>query len=192
MSIEPLNFVYTTVQVANVLNIGRSTVNKYARSLEDAGYAFVKDDKERRAFTDHDIIAFRALLDLLDRGVEYASAINAVVERYKPYARSDSLAVVATPDSRSDVAMLNAKVDELVQAVSLLSSKIDEIVDERVRDQVAAAASGISDQVNQVLEEVRSDQARTHQNLEKTNEKLDVLVSRIEAHGKRKKFLGLF
>jgi ABC-type transporter Mla subunit MlaD len=88
--------------------------------------------------------------------------------------------------------MLNAKVDELVQAVSLLSSKIDEIVDERVRDQVAAAASGISDQVNQVLEEVRSDQARTHQNLEKTNEKLDVLVSRIEAHGKRKKFLGLF
>ncbi|MBX4152305.1 hypothetical protein [Paenibacillus lautus] len=185
MNNEPLNFVYSTVQVANVLNIGRSTVNKYARSLEDAGYAFVKDDKERRAFTDHDIIAFRALLDLLDRGVEYASAINAVVERYKPYARSDSLAVVATPDSRPDVAMLNAKVDELVQAVSLLSSKIDKIVDERVRDQVAAAASGISDQVNQVLEEVRSERIQT-------NEKLDVLASRIEAHGKRKKFLGLF
>ncbi|HCY5602919.1 hypothetical protein P4H46_09745 [Paenibacillus glucanolyticus] len=177
--------VYSTYQIADLLKIGRSTVNKYARNLEDAGYVFTKDEKERRAFTDHDIIAFRALLEFLDRGVEYASAINAVVERYKPYTRSDSLAVVATPDSRPDVAMLNAKVDELVQAVSLLSSKIDEIVDERVRDQVAAAASGISDQVNQVLEEVRSERIQT-------NEKLDVLASRIEAHGKRKKFLGLF
>ncbi|WP_151879737.1 hypothetical protein, partial [Mycobacterium tuberculosis] len=184
MNNEPLNFVYTTVQVATALNIGRSTVNKYARSLEEAGYVFTKDDKDHRAFTDHDILTFKALVDLLTRGAEYGSAVNSVVERYRRSPSSDSLAVVATPDSSGEVAMLNAKVDDLIRAVSLLSSKIDEIVDERVRDQVAAAAAGIGEQVNQVLEEVRSEQIQT-------NEKLDVLTSRIEAHGKRKKIPGI-
>lgn len=133
----------------------------YARNLEEAGYVFTKDDKDHRGFTDHDILTFKALVDLLARRAEYGSAVNSVVERYRRLPNSDSVAVVATTDSRTEVAMLNAKVDELVQAVSLLSSKIDEIVDERVRDRVAAAASGISDQVNQVLEEVRSDRIRS-------------------------------
>lgn len=58
-------------------------VNKYARTLEEAGYAFAKDEKEHRAFVDHEIVAFRALLDFLNHGVEYQSAINAVVEQYR-------------------------------------------------------------------------------------------------------------
>jgi len=54
-------------------------VNKYARTLEEAGYAFAKDEKEHRAFVNHDKVAFCALLDFLNRGIEYQSAINAVV-----------------------------------------------------------------------------------------------------------------
>ncbi|MEK3950418.1 hypothetical protein MHB46_18660 [Paenibacillus sp. FSL H7-0703] len=59
-------------------------VNKFARTLEEAGYAFAKDEKKHQAFVDHDIVAFSELLDFLNRGVEYQCAINAVVEQYRP------------------------------------------------------------------------------------------------------------
>ncbi|MBJ8190812.1 MULTISPECIES: hypothetical protein [Paenibacillus] len=188
MNSTPLNFIYSTVQVAKLLDIGRSTVNKYARSLENAGYVFTKDDKDHRAFTDHDIIAFKALLDLLARGAEYESAVNATVERYSRVYSSDSVSLVATPDSSTEVAMLNAKVDDLISAVAALSNRIDEIVDEKVRLQVAAAASGIGDQVNGVLEEVRQAQDRADQQLTE----IAGAVSRLELHGRRKRFFGLF
>ncbi|MMZ53663.1 hypothetical protein D1872_154630 [compost metagenome] len=183
-----MRIVYSTVQVANVLNIGRSTVNKYARSLEEAGYLFTKDEKEHRAFVDHDIVAFRALLDFLNRGVEYQSAVSTVVERYKRLPGSDSLAVVATSGSSAEVATLNAKVDDLIAAVAALSGRIDEIVNEKVRLQVAAAAAEIGDQVNGVLDEVRQAQDRTDQQLTE----IAGAVSRLELHGKRKRFFGLF
>ncbi|MGP3788614.1 MULTISPECIES: hypothetical protein [Paenibacillus] len=185
MDVKPLNFVYSTVQLATTLKIGRSTVNKYARSLESAGYVFMKDEKEHRAFTDHDIIAFKALIDLLTRGAEYDSAVEATVSSYSRTNNSDSVALVATSDSKPEIAMLNAKVDDLISAVAMLSGKIDQIVDERVRIEVAAASEGINTQVTQVLDEIRKAQDRTDQ-------KLDDIASRVETHGKRKKFLGLF
>lgn len=181
VSMEKMKYAYTTVQVATALNIGRSTVNKYARSLEEAGYYFVKDDKERRTFVDHDIVAFRAFLDLLHRGVEYDRAVKATVERYKWHEHSDALALSATPGSSADIATLNAKVDEMTQAMVMLTEKIDQIVDERVRSEVAAAAAGIGNQVNEVLGEVRAAQDRTDQ-------KVDELLTRAELHGKRKRF----
>ncbi|WP_145153920.1 hypothetical protein [Paenibacillus xylanexedens] len=181
----PLNFVYSTVQVATLLNIGRSTVNKYARSLEDEGYVFTKDDKERRCFRDHDIIAFKGLVDLLTRGAEYESAIKSTVSSYSKTLNSDSLALAATSDSSTEVAILHAKMDDLLSAVAMLSGKIDQIVDERVRIEVAAASEGINMQVTQVLDEIRKAQDRTDQ-------KLDDIASRVETHGKRKKFLGIF
>lgn len=180
-----LEFIYGTHQVAQLLNIGRSTVNKYARSLEDAGYRFTKDEKERRAYTEKDIIAFRSLIDLLHRGVDYSSAINTVTERYNRALHSDSVAVIATSGSSHDIAMLNEKVDELMIAVSSLSERIDEIVSERVRSEVAATSAVLSQQVSEVLQEVREIQQQTDQ-------KLDEMVSRLQTHGKRKKFLGLF
>ncbi|KAA8787850.1 hypothetical protein EC604_28925 [Paenibacillus amylolyticus] len=185
MSNKPLNFVYSTVQVATLLNIGRSTVNKYARSLEEAGYVFTKDEKDRRGFTDHDIIAFKALVDLLTRGAEYESAISSVVARYSSVENSDSTAIVATPDSSKEVAMLHAKMDDLLKAVAMLSNKIDQVVDERVRIEVAAASEGINTQVTQVLNEIQQAQVRA-------DRKLDEIASRVETHGKRKKFLGIF
>lgn len=185
MDVKPLNFVYSTVQLATTLKIGRSTVNKYARSLESAGYVFMKDEKEHRAFTDHDIIAFKALIDLLTRGAEYDSAVEATVSSYSRANNSDSVALVTTSDSKPEIAMLNAKVDDLISAVALLSSKIDQIVDERVRVEVAVATANIEDQVKYVLDDVRAAQDRTEQ-------KIDEMVSRIELHGKRKKFLGIF
>lgn len=189
MSNQDLRYLYNTAQLATTLNIGRSTVNKYTRSLEDAGYEYLKDGYGHRSYAEHDIIALRALLELLARGVDYGSAIKDIVARYKPIPRSESLDLTATSGSSQQVAIadatLIAKIDELMYVVSQLNGKINEIVDERVRSEVAAATAGISGQVHEVLVEVRAAQERTEM-------QFNELASRIELHGKRKKFLGLF
>lgn len=185
MNSDKLEYLYSTHQLATTLDIGRSTVNKYTRSLEDAGYEFLKDNNGHRTYAEHDVITLRSLLELLARGVEYNSAIKAIVERYKPSFRSDDIVLPATLNSDSDLAIINDKVDQLIYAVTQLSERINDIVDERVRVEVSTAALEISGQVNQILDEVRSAQERTDQ-------KLEDLGSRIEQHGKRKKFLGLF
>lgn len=189
LSNQDLKYLYNTAQLATTLNIGRSTVNKYTRSLEEAGYEYLKDGYGHRSYAEHDIIALRALVELLARGVDYGSAIKDIVARYKPNSRSESLDLTATPGSSHHVAiadaMLTAKIDELMYVVTQLNGKINDIVDERVRNEVAAATAGISGQVNEVLNEVRTAQERTEQQLSE-------LGSRIEQHGKRKKFLGLF
>lgn len=189
MSNQDLQHLYTTAQLATTLKIGRSTVNKYARSMEEAGYEYLKDGNGYRTYGEHDIIALRALSELLARGVEYGRAVNDVVARYKQGLRSESVFMVASPSSASDVATLEAtlthKIDELMHAVTQLHSKINDIVDERVRSEVAAVTVEISGQVNDVLNEVRAGQERTEQQLTE-------LGSRIDQHGKRKKFLGLF
>ncbi|MDH6374904.1 biotin operon repressor [Paenibacillus sp. PastF-3] len=185
LSNQDLKYLYNTAQLATTLNIGRSTVNKYTRSLEEAGYEFLKDGNNHRTYGEHDIITLRALMELLARGVDYGSAVIDTVARYKPFSRSESVLMVASSGSASDVATLEAtfttKIDELMYAVTQLNGRITEIVDERVRSEVAAATAGISGQVNEVLNEVRTAQ-----------QQLSELGSRIDQHGKRKKFLGLF
>lgn len=178
-------FVYSTQKVAVSLNIGRSTVNKYARSLEEAGYIFIKDGKEHRAFTEHDIITFRALTELLSRGVEYDRAINTIAERYKKSLQSDSVAVLATQNSSHDIAILNSRVEELISAVSMLSARLDQTIDERVKSEVSIVKDQLGQQINEVFLEVKTIQ-------EETNQKLEEVISRIDTHGKRKKLFGIF
>jgi DNA-binding transcriptional MerR regulator len=52
---------YEARHIAELLEIGDSTLRKWCLALEKQGYTFVKDNKGNRLFTDHDIIALRTL-----------------------------------------------------------------------------------------------------------------------------------
>ncbi|MEI4920213.1 hypothetical protein Q8G81_32140, partial [Klebsiella pneumoniae] len=67
-------------------------------------------------------------------------------------------------------------MDELIGAVGLLSARLDQLVDERVQSEVAAASQVLFEQVQDVTRQVQAAQ-------EKTDQKLDELMSRIEKHG---------
>lgn len=165
--------VYSTQQISDVLKVGRSTVNKYARSLEDAGYVFKKDENDWRAFTEHDLIMFRALVELLSRGVHYDSAIFSIVERYHTDSDRHYLPVAAISSSNTFL-NLEEKFDAIVFAIQSLSNCIDE----RVKSEVASATDQLCIQVNDMAEQVRETR-------ESMDEKLDTLLCRIEKHGKR-------
>jgi biotin operon repressor len=171
-----IGHVYSTQQIADMLDIGRSTVNKYARNLEDMGYEFKKADNEWRAFTEHDLIMFRALVELLARGVRYDSAILSIVERYKTNPNSHHMPVAATLDSSNFIKM-EEHLDAVMFAIQSLSKRIDETIDARVKSEVAAATAQLSTQVDNVAEQIRITK-------ESTDEKLNILLSRTETHGR--------
>lgn len=172
-----IGHVYSTQQIADNLDIGRSTVNKYARSLEDAGYEFKKDDKDRRAFTEHDLVMFGALVELLSRGVHYDGAIKAITERYKTDPDSHYMPIAALTDSTNFVEV-KEQLDAVMLAIQSLNNRIDDVIDARVKSEVAAATEQLHNQVNDVAEQIRMAK-------DSTDEKLDVLLSRMETHGRR-------
>ncbi|EJW14370.1 hypothetical protein M5X02_01710 [Paenibacillus alvei] len=169
--------VYSTQQVADILDIGRSTVNKYARSLEDAGYEFKKGDNDWRAFTEHDLVMFRALVELLSRGVQYDDGIRSIAERYKTNPDNHYMPIAAMPDSTNFVEV-KEQLDAVMLAIQSLNNRIDNVIDARVKSEVAAATEQLHNQVNDVAEQIRMAK-------DSTDEKLDVLLSRMETHGRR-------
>ena len=128
--------MYSTQQVADTLNIGRSTVNKYARGLEKANYNFKKDEKVQRAFTEHDLVMFRALVELLSRCVHYDSAIKAISMRYKTDPDSHYVPIAAITDSTNFVKM-EEHPSAVMLAIQSLSKRIDKTIDTRVKSEVA-------------------------------------------------------
>jgi len=97
-----------------------------------------------RSFTEHDVSAFRSLIELLARAVDYDNAIITVFEKYNIKSNSVSLAVAAhtySDQQHQEVAILNQKMDELLSSVSMLSERMDQIIDERVKSEVAVATS---------------------------------------------------
>lgn len=74
---------YWSRELADLLQIGNSTLRKWCRLLEAHGYRYIKDEHDRRAFTDHDALALRYFKELTqEKGVSLDIAAKAVVERF--------------------------------------------------------------------------------------------------------------
>lgn len=74
---------YWSRELADLLEIGTSTLRKWCLQLEKDGYTFLRDEHERRAFTEHDVIALRFFKDLSkNKGMTLENASIAVVSRY--------------------------------------------------------------------------------------------------------------
>lgn len=114
---------YTTQEVADTLGIGRSTLNKYSRSLESSGYTFLKDELNRRAYLEKDFEALKELKHLLDKKTEYDSAINAVASKYKEE-KNSQIASVATPDP-GRYEEIDKKLDTLIGLNEKLTERLD-------------------------------------------------------------------
>lgn len=74
---------YWSREIASILQIAESTLRKWCQILESHGYHFLRDDQERRAFTDHDAVSLRYFKELTkDKGVSLEIASKAVVGRF--------------------------------------------------------------------------------------------------------------
>lgn len=90
MNPEQRESTYWSKEVAETLGIANSTLRKWCKLLEDGGYHFVRDQQERRAFTEHDVLMLRSFYELTqDKGVALDSAVNLVVSRFQREATQD-------------------------------------------------------------------------------------------------------
>lgn len=84
-------------ELAEHLNIGSSTLRKWSLELEQAGYKFLRDEHNRRAYVEHDALALRQLKTYLDGGMTYDLATKAVTAEYM---RTDSTEI--TPYAKKE------------------------------------------------------------------------------------------
>lgn len=122
---------YTTQQLAEILDIGRSTLNKYSRSMEEAEYTFIKGENDKRAYTEHDIKALRQLQAYLSRNMAYDSAIKSVSMQFRRVGNVQ-IAMPAMHGNEGDsfaierYEALEAKVDDLIEMNRALLARLDE------------------------------------------------------------------
>jgi biotin operon repressor len=126
---------FTTQQVAENLGVGRSTLNKYCRSLEDEGYSFYKDDSNYRAYTEHDVMALRELKEILNKNLDYDSAIKTISIKYRRNINGINIATLATTEeSRFETRYIelfdyikrqDEKIDLLIQVNRQMAEKMD-------------------------------------------------------------------
>jgi DNA-binding transcriptional MerR regulator len=69
---------YWANDIADLLDISPSTLRKWSLLLEAEGYHFIRDEHNRRAYTDYDLIALRKLKEFLNNKMSMENAIKAV------------------------------------------------------------------------------------------------------------------
>lgn len=75
--------IYTTKDISGLLNVQPVTLKKYSQMLEKDGYAFTRNERNHRTYTDQDIIVFRKLLEVKeDTSTTLEGAIKQVIAWY--------------------------------------------------------------------------------------------------------------
>jgi hypothetical protein len=73
---------FWTKEVAETLEIGTSTLRKWALALENQGYEFVRGEKNSRAFLERDIVVLRRMKELIQNaGMTTDAAVKVALSR---------------------------------------------------------------------------------------------------------------
>lgn len=73
---------FWTKEVAETLEIGTSTLRKWALALENQGYEFVRGEKNSRAFLERDIVVLRRMKELIQTaGMTTDAAVKVALSR---------------------------------------------------------------------------------------------------------------
>lgn len=107
---------YWSKDIADLLGIGTSTLRKWCLQLEKDGYTFLRDEHDRRAYTEHDVIALRFFQELSkDKGLTLENASIAVVSKFNRVENASVTISAMSPNERS-----NQRYNELVEKVEEL------------------------------------------------------------------------
>jgi DNA-binding transcriptional MerR regulator len=131
---------YTTKEVSVTLNIGDSTLRKWCLSLEKNGYNFIRNDQNKRLYTDRDLVALRHFQMLVQQNnfpMENASLV--VASRFQGEASESGTGIVLQNNeeyrrSSERYEALEKKLDEQQELIKTLIQKLDER--DKQRDQM--------------------------------------------------------
>lgn len=156
---------YWAKDIADLLEITTSNLRRWSIDLENAGYRFYRDEHNRRAYVEKDIMPLRKLKEFLSNNMSKNDAIKAVVSMF-PQEETMSLTIPVNDD---EIRISKRELQEIVkEAVEeerefmfrAFEAKIDDIIERRDRL--------ITQEINRSLEEKRLEIASAS---EKTSKK---------------------
>jgi DNA-binding transcriptional MerR regulator len=121
--------VYTTKEIATLLDMAISTVRKYAQHLEKSGYIFNKTASKARIFSENDIMVFRYLKDLRDKtNITVEQATSIVIERF---GKDEAASTAALDNPPTDIPYetqyneMEMKLNKQAEQIKALSARLD-------------------------------------------------------------------
>ena len=153
--------VYRTSQVAEILDVSTSTLRKYCLTIEGAGAAFTRDERQERLFTQQDIAALKGLRKMISggRSTQYAAEQTAILLNAEKEARADAGELVVKDD--------RALFQQMASSIELLTEQIEALRREQtveraqIKSQIDAdVVTELKEQVKALREELQADSKR--------------------------------
>ncbi|WP_158591802.1 MerR family transcriptional regulator [Oceanobacillus halophilus] len=138
--IETSEKAYSTSEIASMLDMGVTTVRKYAQHLEKAGHKFFKNKNNARLFVEKDILTIRYLKELREKtNITVEQATKLVMEKVgnggdsqDAAARSTSPAIVKPQENKSTITQEQyEEIKELIQNQNELINTLIERLDQQ-------------------------------------------------------------
>lgn len=137
---------YWSHEVAKLLDISTSTLRKWSIALEAEGYPFLRDENDKRAYLERDIMPLQKMRELLSDGMGMENAAKAVALRFAGQMSDSGTMVVRADDERSSDRYLELQTQ--TQELRNLLAQLDE----RIREQHAELRQQLAEQQRYIEE----------------------------------------
>ncbi|MED3982371.1 DUF3967 domain-containing protein [Priestia megaterium] len=118
---------YWGKEVAEILQIGESTLRKWCLSLENEGYNFTRGQHKSRAFLDHDILTLRRMKELIqNKDVTLKTASEIVVSTFDKGERTRAVLQENELVEASVPAVPSVRQEELLMEVLERQERLEE------------------------------------------------------------------
>lgn len=129
---------YWAKDIAELLDISTSNLRRWSIDLENEGYCFYRDEHNRRAYLEKDIMPLKKLKEFLANNMSKNDAIKAVVSMF--------------PRDNNDVFTVPVIEDELRLSKRELKEIVQEAVKEAVEEEREAMFRAFEHKMNDTLE----------------------------------------
>jgi DNA-binding transcriptional MerR regulator len=178
---------FTPKEIANMLNIGDSTLRKWCISLEEHGYFFSRTDNKRRMFFDKDIIVLKHLRELVQvQNLSLENAAKVVTTKYK----QDKEEASEQQNSENDERSLESDTQKIMDKLEQL-----EAFNKTLLDTVAKQQEYIEERLNKHEEQLEKRDSMLMESLRESQETKRLLLEVKEEQQQkkpRKGFLNWF
>lgn len=143
---------YWAKDIADLLEITTSNLRRWSIDLENAGYRFYRDEHNRRAYFEKDIMPLRKLKEFLANNMSKNDAIKAVISMF-PQENNNALTIPVNDDtmrvSKRELQEIvkNAIEEEREMMFRAFEAKMNDVVEKRDRM--------LTHEMNRSLEEKR-------------------------------------
>lgn len=131
---ESLEKAYSTKEISTILDIGDSTLRKWAASLEKNGYMFVKNEHNHRLFVERDIIVFIQFKKLIkEANMPLDSASKLMIKRLEEESFSTRTEVAPSLERRSNERMdtINEKILNHIHKQESFNQKLIDVIQQQ-------------------------------------------------------------